>query len=184
MKQESARQLEPVFDELVSRAHGLDINGKPLSTPGIPSDAELEQAENAEEAITKPFEQEPIEVHYKHPDGTIEHKTYDLETSMKAHRRCFRKRQAEGEALQEQYEKVCAEIMALQEEVANGTDPALERFQVELNAELAEIERMKEAFQAQDVAAAKEILRKEKAELDAMNRKIEMFIRALTVDDE
>lgn len=62
-------QIDAVHDELVARINGMDINGKPLNIPGLPSDAAL-RAMQDDANLWTPLEDDIVTISVTKPDGT------------------------------------------------------------------------------------------------------------------
>lgn len=112
--------MEPVYQELTARTNGLDIHGRPLDTPGVPTNAEIEALDAEDRALSEPLGKEKIEVQIRQPDGSMRRKHVTLEASVKAGRHQFEKKSVE-------LDKLVQELTQLDKKIATAHDDALER---------------------------------------------------------
>lgn len=76
-----AEQLDAVYEELMARIDGMDINGKSLDIPGAPSDDAL-QAMKADVNLFKSLEEDVVTISVTRSDGTVAMKNVKLGNSM------------------------------------------------------------------------------------------------------
>lgn len=74
-------QLDAVHEELAARIDGLDINGKPLDLPGLPSFAVM-QSMQGDPALCQPLTDDIVTVSVTKSDGTVSRKNVKLGDSI------------------------------------------------------------------------------------------------------
>ncbi|RMY70077.1 hypothetical protein D0864_10968 [Hortaea werneckii] len=171
--------IDPVFDELVGRINGLDVHGKPLGLHGTISETDMKEADRLAAALSTPFEGEVIHVGIKHGNGTVERRQVNLSDNLKKSEANFEKHKKTYNERFETYHEVCHSIDALLAELSDANNADIQRAEAELNAELAEIDRSKRTHQEQSLRELSDVHAKNKAESDAMARKMQDFLIAL-----
>ncbi|RMY47033.1 hypothetical protein D0865_08915 [Hortaea werneckii] len=171
--------IDPVFEELVERIHGLDVGGKPLGLQSTITETDMKEADRLVDALSTPFEAEVIHVGIKHGNDTVEHRQVNLSDNLKKSDTHFEQRKKTYNERFKQYHEVCHSIDALLAELADANNADMQRAEAELNAELAEIDRSKRTHQDQSLRELSEVHAKNKAESDAMARKMQDFLIAL-----
>jgi SMC interacting uncharacterized protein involved in chromosome segregation len=74
-------QLEAVYEELIARIDGMDINGKLLDIPGVPSDAALQDMQE-DLHLFRPLEDDAVTISVTKSDGTTSMKHVKLGDSI------------------------------------------------------------------------------------------------------
>ncbi|RMY95249.1 hypothetical protein D0862_08787 [Hortaea werneckii] len=171
--------IDPVFEELVGRLHGLDVDGKPLGLHGTITESDLKEAERLVDALSVPFEDEVIHVGIKHGNGTVERRQVNLSDNLKKSETHFEQRKKIYNERFEKYRNVCHSIDALLTELSDANNADVQRAEAELNAELAEIDQSKRTSRENSLRELSEVHAKNKAESDAMARKMQDFLIAL-----
>ncbi|OTA35645.1 hypothetical protein BTJ68_04666 [Hortaea werneckii EXF-2000] len=171
--------VDPVFDELVGRINGLDVHGKSLGLHGTITEADMKEADRLADALSTPFEGEVIHVGIKHGNGTVERRQVNLSDNLKKSEHHFEQRKKTYNERFEKYHEVCHSVHALLAELSDANNADIQRAEAELNAELAEIDRSKQKYQEQSLRELSEVHAKNKAESDAMARKMQDFLLAL-----
>ena len=171
--------IDPVFDELVGRINGFDVHGKPLGLHGTISETDMKEADRLAGALSMPFEGEVIHVGIKHGNGTVERRQVNLSDNLKKSETNFDQRKKTYNERFETYHEVCHSIDALLAELSDANNADIQRAEAELNAELAEIDRSKRTHHEQSLRELSDVHGKNKAESDAMARKMQDFLIAL-----
>ncbi|GAB1742629.1 hypothetical protein NU219Hw_g8165t3 [Hortaea werneckii] len=171
--------IDPVFEELVARLHGLDVDGKPLGLHGTITESDLKEADRLVDALSTPFEDEVIHVGIKHGNGTVERRQVNLSDNLKKSETHFEQRKKTYNEHFEKYRNVCHSIDALLTELSDANNADVQRAEAELNAELAEIDQSKRTSRENSLRELSEVHAKNKAESDAMARKMQDFLIAL-----
>ncbi|KAI7331820.1 Monothiol glutaredoxin-5 [Hortaea werneckii] len=171
--------IDPVFEELVGRINGLDVHGKPLGLHGIITETDMKEADRLVYALSTPFEGEVIQVGIKHGNGTVERRQVNLSDNLKKSETNFEQRKKAYNERFETYHEVCHSIEALLAELSDANNADIQQAEAELNAELAEIDRCKRTHQEQSLRELSDVHAKNKAESDAMARKMQDFLIAL-----
>lgn len=171
--------VDPVFDELVGRINGLDVHGKPLGLHGTITEADMKEADRLADALSTPFEEEVIHVGIQHGNGTVERRQVYLSDNLKKSEHHFEQRKKTYNERFGKYHEVCHTIHTLLAELSDVDNADIQRAEGELNAELAEIDRSKQIYQEQSLRELSEVHAKNKAESDAMARKMQDFLLAL-----
>ncbi|RMY74428.1 hypothetical protein D0863_03215 [Hortaea werneckii] len=171
--------IDPVFDELVGRINGLDVHGKPLGLHSTISESDMKEADRLAGALSIPFEGEVIHVGIKHGNGTVERRQVNLSDNLKKSETNFEQRKKTYDERFETYHEVCHSIDALLADLSDANNADIQRAEAKLNAELAEIDRSKRTHQEQSLRELSDVHAKNKAESDAMARKMQDFLIAL-----
>ncbi|KAI7531636.1 hypothetical protein KC331_g13994 [Hortaea werneckii] len=171
--------IDPVFEELVGRIHGLDVDGKPPSLQGTITETDMKEADRLAHVLSTPFEEEVIHVGIKHGNDTVEHRQVNLSDNLKKSETHFEQRKKTYNERFKKYHEVCHSIDTLLTELADANNADIQRAEAELNAELAEIDRSKRTYEDRSLRELSEVHAKNKAESDAMARKMQDFLIAL-----
>ncbi|KAI7514917.1 Monothiol glutaredoxin-5 [Hortaea werneckii] len=171
--------IDPVFEELVGRINGLDVHGKPLGLHGTITETDMKEADRLADALSTPFEGEVIQVGIKQGNGTVERRQVNLSDNLKKSETNFEQRKKTYNERFETYHEVCHSIEALLAELSDANNADIQQAEAELNAELAEIDRCKRTHQEQSLRELSDVHAKNKAESDAMARKMQDFLIAL-----
>ncbi|KAK5127492.1 hypothetical protein LTR85_006831 [Meristemomyces frigidus] len=174
-----AEQLEPVYQELVARANGLDINGRPLEIPGVPTLAQIDALDAEGHELSKPIGEQILEVQVPQPDGSLKRKHVTLDASMKAASLQLGEKRAELEKLERDLAQVYDEIDAAKEDALNDKDGAIKRADDKLQARLDKVEKDTELFRNQTFNEVVQAEKADKAAAAETNRKIQEFMKAL-----
>ena len=106
----SAHHLEPVYDALVARVDGLDINGQPLSNPNLTSKAEIDALVEDEFALYKSIDDERMTIQNHRKNGRKETKEVKLGDTLSIFEKVARQKRTELEGLLHELRDVDAEI--------------------------------------------------------------------------
>lgn len=55
-------RLQPIYEELIARVDGLDVNGQPLNMPGVPSQADVDALIAEDEKLSKPLDDDILQI--------------------------------------------------------------------------------------------------------------------------
>lgn len=179
MQNAGEQLIDPVFEELVGRIHGLDVDGKPPSLQGTITETDMKEADRLAHVLSTPFEEEVIHVGIKHGNDTVEHRQVNLSDNLKKSETHFEQRKKTYNERFKKYHEVCHSIDTLLTELADANNADIQRAEAELNAELAEIDRSKRTYEDRSLRELSEVHAKNKAESDAMARKMQDFLIAL-----
>ncbi|KAK4549708.1 hypothetical protein LTR36_005009 [Oleoguttula mirabilis] len=174
-----AEQLQPVYEELVARTNGLDIHGRALDVPGVPTKADLDALDAEESTLSKPLGEEKIEIQVRQADGTMRRKHVTLDANMNAFRQRYEKKHAELEKLGRELARVDEELAEAKEDALNDTDGSVKRAHDRLQAKQDKISRNIKIFREQTFNEVKQAEQEDKAAAVETNRKIQEFMKAL-----
>ena len=76
-----AEQLDAVYEELLARIDGMDINGKLLDIPGVPTDAALQDMQDGVN-LFRPLEEDVVTISVTKSDGSTAMKHVKLGDSI------------------------------------------------------------------------------------------------------
>lgn len=158
--------------ELKARRQGLDLDGHPLRRKGYPSKADFDSLFAQMGDLTKPLEDEMIDVEFKDATtGKSRFRQLRVGTTMdKFFERHTKKRAAVAE-LAKEIRGVEAEIAALVQQIEREKD-GREKDKAETEAEMAELQEEMEGVEDRYKADMKALRKELKAQADEVKRKI------------
>ncbi|KAK4575264.1 hypothetical protein LTR86_001116 [Recurvomyces mirabilis] len=171
--------LDPIVDELDARSRGLDTHGRRIKRQGIPTQAEINELEALNSLMSKPMDQDELEVESTRSNGTTVIERYNMKRVITAYKDLQARKQAEIESLELEISTLDTELEQAYKDVSNENLPALKRALEQWESDQA---KFKEASQAAKDLLAEEFDRakaEEKSAAVEMNRKISAFMKEL-----
>ncbi|KAK3706004.1 hypothetical protein LTR37_012998 [Vermiconidia calcicola] len=168
-------QLEPVYDELIARVDGLNVDGQPPR----PGKAELDEVIAVDAALSKPMDEERMTIQNHRRNGAVETKEIKLGDTMLAFEKLVEKKRSELESLLQDLSEVDAEIVATKQSIVDNEKKAVKKMKDALGAELASFMQQAESIKKHTMAAIEKAQKEEKAENKEKNRKLEELIKQM-----
>jgi len=169
--------LQPAWAELEARVEGLDPHGRPIHRPGVPSDADIERLEADIRALSRPLQEEEMDVEIPQPDGTKLVKRITLGSVLQGYKKLSTRKNNELEILEQALGRLDADISAAYEKLADESD--LARAKERLDADLARFKQASKAAKDQLALEFDQARSEDKAASAETNEKILDFMRAL-----
>ncbi|KAK3113557.1 hypothetical protein LTR53_009042 [Teratosphaeriaceae sp. CCFEE 6253] len=172
-------QLQPVCDELAARVKGLDLHGRLVPRPAVPTDADLEALEADQKALTRPLGDEELDVEIPHADGSKTLKRLTLGSVVEAYNKLSARKDAELRQLELELEAINIDLAAGYEDLNNENDEDLVRARRQFDAEKQKFKRgiqaSKDQLQTDFAYAAAE----DKAAKASFNKKLQNLVKGL-----
>ncbi|KAK0260935.1 hypothetical protein LTR91_002153 [Friedmanniomyces endolithicus] len=169
--------LQPAWAELEARVEGLDPHGRPIHRPGVPSDADIERLEADIRALSRPLQEEEMDVEIPQPDGTKLVKRITLGSVLQGYKKLSTRKNKELEILEQALGRLDEDISAAYEKLADESD--LARAKERLDADLARFKQASKAAKDQLALEFDQARSEDKAASAETNEKILDFMRAL-----
>ncbi|KAM0715262.1 hypothetical protein Q7P37_008760 [Cladosporium fusiforme] len=169
-----AAQLNAAEEELASRIDGIDINGKPLNLPGVPTQAELRALED-DEKLLRPLTEDIITIAVTKSDGTVAHKHIKLGDSMEKIRELFDETETRVNELIEEVTEVDEEIQTTLRDFNKSTQAVGDV----LRRKIAKLEADVEAYYEQTVEEISNARKEDKKLNMEANGKVQAFMASL-----
>ena len=149
--------LQPVYEELIARVDGVDVRGRPLNTPGVPTEADIDALIAEEEDIYKPLDDDTLQLCER---ATGQVKDVRLGDTIQKFEAKSEKKREELAKLLEQLKTVNSEIAAAQKDAIRSEEVEVKHLRDELATQLYAFKdqalKIKQQAQAEVKAAAKE----------------------------
>ncbi len=173
------QQLDPVYNALLARVNGLQVNGKPFQTSGMASRDQIDTLVQAHAALSKPLDDEQMTIQNHRQNGTVDMKEVKLGETMLSFERLAEKKRAELEKLVQNLQDVVDEIETAREVIVAKEKKGVKQAKKSFEAKLASLVDEAEAAREQARDEVKQA-RKEDREFKAnLERKIELLFAEL-----
>lgn len=169
-----AEQLDAVYEELMARIDGMDINGKSLDIPGAPSDAGL-QAMQDDVNLFRPLEEDVVTISVTKSDGTVAMKNVKLGDSIQKLETLIDDSRAKLTRLTKELKEVNGEIDATLDEYNKTTKSVGDAFQ----EKIAKYQSDVKAFHKWTIDEVMKARKEDKAYAVEANRKLQEFAASL-----
>lgn len=170
----TTEQLDAVYEELMARMDGMDINGKSLDIPGAPSDAAI-KAIQGDVAIFRPLEDDVVTISVTKSDGTVAMKNVRLGDSIKKLENLIEGSRAKLTRLAKELNEVNGEIDATLDGYNKATKSVGDAFQEEIVKYQADVK----AFHKWTIDAITKSRKEDKVYAAEANRKLQEFAASL-----
>ncbi|TKA49178.1 hypothetical protein B0A54_01254 [Friedmanniomyces endolithicus] len=167
----------PIYRDFDARVEGLDPHGRPIHRPGVPSDADIERLEADIRALSRPLQEEEMDVEIPQPDGTKLVKRITLGSVLQGYKKLSTRKNKELEILEQALGRLDEDISAAYEKLADESD--LARAKERLDADLARFKQASKAAKDQLALEFDQARSEDKAASAETNEKILDFMRAL-----
>jgi len=169
-----AEQLDAVYEELMARIDGIDINGKSLDIPGAPSDAGL-QAMQDDVNLFRPLEEDVVTISVTKSDGTVAMKDLRLGDSIQKLENLIEDSKAKLARLAKELKEVNGEIDATLDEYNKATKAVGDAFQKKIVMYQSDVK----AFHQRTIDEITKARKEDKAYAVEANRKLQEFAASL-----
>lgn len=169
-----AEQIEAVHDELIARVNGLDINGKALDIPGLPTDAAVREMQD-DASLWAPLEDDIITVSVTKSDGTTSLKHVRLGDSIDKFEKLIEDAKVRFARLNKDLDEVNDEIDAAAEAYNKAIDAVDEIHKVKI----AEYQADVRAFHKWTIDEITKARKEDKAYNVEVNRRMQEFTASL-----
>jgi hypothetical protein len=169
-----AEQIEAVHDELAARLDGMDINGKPLDIPGLPSDAALKNIQE-DVKLYRPLEEDIITISNTKSDGTVNFKHVKISDSIAKLEKLIRDSEVKLSRLDRELDGVNEEIDATLDRYNKATKSVGDAYMEKIKEHQEEAITFHK-FTHDEVAKAR---KEDKAYGVEANRKLQAFVASL-----
>ena len=175
----TSEHLEPVCQALVARVHGLDLNGNPIKTPGVPTLQDIDALDNEHESLSAPLSEEVVPIELQQADGSVVTKHIKLERTLRAFERRHEQKQAEITTYKRELDRVLAEITAVQQKYAADVDDDIEQAKKQHETEKVAIHQRAEVLLQQTMDEIEHAQKEDRAATAETNRRFQDFMKAL-----
>ncbi|KAK1083294.1 hypothetical protein LTR33_003360 [Friedmanniomyces endolithicus] len=127
--------LQPAWAKLEARVEGLDTHGRPIHRPGVPSDADIERLEADIRALSKPLQEEEMDVEIPQADGNKLVKRITLGSVLQGYKKLCTRKNKELQSLEQELGRLDEDIAAAYDTLSDERD--LTRAKEHLDADLA-----------------------------------------------
>ncbi|TKA75691.1 hypothetical protein B0A55_03182 [Friedmanniomyces simplex] len=169
--------LQPVWAELEARVEGLDVHGRPIHRPGVPSDGDLERLEADIRALSKPLQEEEMDVEIPQPDGTKIIKRITLGTVFLGYTKLCARKNTELQSHEQELARLDQDIAAAYDKLSDESD--LARAKERLDADMAKFKQASKTAKDRLAAEFEHARAEDKAASAETNKKIQEFMKAL-----
>ncbi|KAK0336345.1 hypothetical protein LTR91_008169 [Friedmanniomyces endolithicus] len=169
--------LQPAWAELEARVEGLDTHGRPIHRPGVPSDADIERLEADIRALSKPLQEEKMDVEIPQADGNKLVKRITLGSVLQGYKKLCIRKNKELQSLEQELGRLDEDIAAAYDTLSDERD--LTRAKERLDADLARFKQASKAAKDQLASEFEQARSEDKAASVETNEKIKEFMRAL-----
>jgi len=163
-----------VCEELTARIDGMDINGKSLEIPGVPSDAAL-QAMQVDANLFKSLEEDVVTISVTKSDGTVAMKNVKLGDSMNKLENLIEDSRVKLTRLAKELEEVNEEIDATLDGYNKATKAVEDAFQKRIVKYQSDVK----AFHKWTIDEVMKARKEDKAYAVEANRKLQEFAASL-----
>ena len=172
-----AEQLDAVYEELMARIDGMDINGKSLEIPGAPSDAALKDIQGDID-LFRPLEEDVVTISVTKSDRTVAMKNVKLGDSIKKLENLIEDSEAKLTRLAKELNEVNGEIDATLDEYNKATKSVGDAFQKKIVKYQADVK----AFHKWTIDEITKARKEDKAYAVEANRKLQEFAASLLLE--
>jgi hypothetical protein len=169
-----AEQLEAAHDELSARIDGIDINGKPLNIPGLPSDAALKDMQE-DVKLYRPLEEDIVTISNIKSDGTVNFKHVKIGDSIQKLEKLIHDSEVKLTRLDKELDGVNEEIDATLDRYNKATKSVGDAYMEKIKEHQEEAITFHK-FTHDEVAKAR---KEDKAYGVEANRKLQAFVASL-----
>ncbi|KAK0854480.1 hypothetical protein LTS02_011500 [Friedmanniomyces endolithicus] len=169
--------LQPAWAKLEARVEGLDTHGRPIHRPGVPSDADIERLEADIRALSKPLQEEEMDVEIPQADGNKLVKRITLGSVLQGYKKLCTRKNKELQSLEQELGRLDEDIAAAYDTLSDERD--LTRTKEHLDADLARFKQASKAAKDQLASDFEQARSEDKAASVETNEKIKEFMRAL-----
>jgi hypothetical protein len=169
-----AEQFDAVYEELMARIDGMDINGKSLDIPGAPSNDAL-QAMQGDVSLFRPLEEDVVTISVTKSDGTVAMKNVKLGDSIQKLETLIEDSRAKLTRLTKELKEVNGEIDATLDEYNKATKAVGDAFQKKIVKYQSDVK----AFHKQTIDEITKARKEDKAYAVEANRKLQEFAASL-----
>jgi hypothetical protein len=122
-----------VYEELIARVDGVDVHGRPLKTPGVPTQADIDALIAEEAELCKPLDDDTLQLRDR---ATGQVKDVRLGDTIQKFEAKFEKKRTELAGLLEQLQLVNSEITAAQKDAIRSEKVVVKQLRDELAIQL------------------------------------------------
>ncbi|TKA48487.1 hypothetical protein B0A54_00622 [Friedmanniomyces endolithicus] len=169
--------LQPAWAKLEARVEGLDTHGRPIHRPGVPSDADIERLEADIRSLSKPLQEEEMDVEIPQADGNKLVKRITLGSVLQGYKKLCIRKNKELQSLEQELGRLDDDIAAAYDTLSDERD--LTRAKEHLDADLTRFKQASKAAKDQLAAEFEQARSEDKAASVETNEKIKEFMRAL-----
>ena len=165
----NGRQLDPVYNALIARVDGLQVNGKPLKTSGAADVSQIEELIQQHEALSKSLDEDVMTLQQTSTNGTVGTREVKFGVTMRAFDREAEQKGTELVNLMQRLEDVAIEIAAARNDLVAIENKAVKKAKRAFESELASLFKEVETVKKQ----AHEDVKQAKADDQAYREKVE-----------
>lgn len=136
------QQLELVYQALIARVNGFDVQGKTLNIEGIPTEEEVAELARAEARMNKPLRDEKLTIQNTRRDGTITTTEIKLGDTVGAFHQLCQRKKVELARLYEELEKVEHDIVAVRENIDRTEATEVKKVFASFDAEMKRLRKV------------------------------------------
>ena len=174
-----AEQLDVVYEELMARIDGVDLNGKSLDVSGAPSDNAL-HAMKVDANLFKSLEEDVVTISVTKSDGTVVMKNVKLGDSMQKLENLIEDSRMKLNRLAKELKEVNREIDA----TLDGYNKATKTVEDAFEKKIVKCQSDAKAFHKWTIDEVTRARKEDKAYAVEANRKLQEFAVSLIARDE
>ena len=173
------QRLQPIYNELIARVDGLDVNGNRLEDAGISMKTQVNALAQESSALSKPIGEEEITLQIERESGVIESENIKLKDTIHGFRKLTDQTRAKLMHYLQELQDIDAEIAAAKQAVVQTEDGEVKKAKEDYKAELVALGEEARACKQQTLAEVSQSRKQDKAWNLETNRKVEEFMKAL-----
>jgi hypothetical protein len=169
----------PVYEELVARVKGLDVNGNPLKNLDRPSSKQISAIIEEDKALSKSLDDEVITITDERKNGRRSMRELRVGDTMDKFEKTLEDKHNEVVKLIQELKAVDAEIASARAAIAKVENKEIKRAREGFMKELSALSEQAEAAKNQTEVEIKKARKADQANRDKMDSKMEAFLKEL-----
>ncbi len=162
--------LQPIYDALIARVDGKEVDGRPLNPTGVPTETEINALVAADLELSRPLEDDILTVRRTR---TAQLEDVRLGDVLRAYELTAEKKRDEIADLLERLNAVNAEIVAAQKDALHAENIEVKKAKKELDAQLDEFKEQAAEIKQQTLDECKRAMEEDKNAKKVFQSKID-----------
>ncbi|EMC97629.1 hypothetical protein BAUCODRAFT_147687 [Baudoinia panamericana UAMH 10762] len=171
--------FEPIQQEIELRMQGINVTGKLITRPDIPSQAEIKAVKDAFRALQRPLGEETMDVEVPVPGGKTVLKRVTVKQVQEAYKKLHDRKQADIADLEQELQQVEREIAALYHDIPCNNDNKILAADEKLRAAKAQYDLAFKAALDEKDAELRKARAEEKSKCSNLKDRMQAFMASL-----